>query len=693
MGFIPFLAFDITSTIVVLIITVIGIYWFWLKPRLSSSNNSNDILKTIRPLRPGNELVGKPSIASHEGSFVDRMLHSGKTMVVFYGSQTGTAEDFAQRMAKQAKRYGISAAVCDPEECDMEELQRLIAIDKHLAVFCLATYGEGDPTDNAQEFYEWLREDGRELQNLHYAVFGLGNKTYEHYNAIGKNVDKRLDELGGVRICEVGLGDDDGNIEDDFMAWTTTFWENVCQKYELVINADGSSFISMRQYKLVDGPFPPETVFAGEIGRIKSYEKQKPPFDLRNPYLAPVLASRELFEEGCLRSCLHLELDISNTRIKYEAGDHVAVFPSNDVVLVNRIGELLNANLDEVISLVNVDEDAQKKNPFPCPCSYRTALTYYLDLTSILNTQILKDIAQYATEENDKALLTLMGSYSEEGKVKYKEWVLDGYRSVVHILEDLPSLKPPLDHLCELLPRLHPRYYSISSSPKVHPTCVHVTAVIVHYETPTKRTVKGVATNCFKELYTKHHALGHGQHNKEENGCHVAGRFPIYIRKSTFRLPFKFQTPIIMIGPGTGLAPFRGFIQERHHYKTQGKPIGETILYYGCRNHAEDYLYRDELKYFVDEKVLELYVAFSRDQEEKIYVTHLLKKHGEKIWKLIKDQNASVYVCGDAKSMARDVHSILIDISQTYGEMTPERASAFVKELTQKGRYSQDVWS
>ncbi|CAF3540558.1 unnamed protein product, partial [Adineta steineri] len=496
MGFIPFLAFDITSTIVISIITVIGIYWFWLKPRLSSSNNSNDILKTIRPLKPGNELVGKPSVASHEGSFVDRMLHSGKTMVVFYGSQTGTAEDFAQRMAKQAKRYGISAAVCDPEECDMEELQRLIAIDKHLAVFCLATYGEGDPTDNAQEFYEWLREDGRELQNLHYAVFGLGNKTYEHYNAIGKNVDKRLDELGGVRICEVGLGDDDGNIEDDFMAWTTTFWENVCQKYELVINADGSSFISMRQYKLVDGPFPPETVFTGEIGRIKSYEKQKPPFDLRNPYLAPVLASRELFEEGCLRSCLHLELDISNTRIKYEAGDHVAVFPSNDVVLVNRIGELLNANLDEVISLVNVDEDAQKKNPFPCPCSYRTALTYYLDLTSILNTQILKDIAQYATEENDKALLTLMGSYSEEGKVKYKEWVLDGYRSIVHILEDLPSLKPPLDHLCELLPRLHPRYYSISSSPKVHPTCVHVTAVIVHYETPTKRTVKGVATNC-----------------------------------------------------------------------------------------------------------------------------------------------------------------------------------------------------
>lgn len=337
-------------------------------------------------------------------------------------------------------------------------------------------------------------------------------------------------------------------------------------------------------------------------------------------------------------------------------------------------------------------EDAQKKTPFPCPCSYRTALTYYLDLTSVPNTQILKDLAQYATDENEKALLTLMGSYSDEGRVKYKEWVIDSCRSIIAILEDLSSLKPPLDYLCELLPRLHPRYYSISSSPKVHPTSVHITAVIVHYETPTKRIAKGVATNCFRELFMKHQAMGSAQHSHESH-CHVPGHFPIYIRKSTFRLPFKFQTPIIMIGPGTGLAPFRGFIQERHFYKTQGKPVGETVLYYGCRNRAEDYLYEEELKHFVDEKVLELHVAFSRDQEEKIYVTHLLKQQGERIWKLIKEDNASIYVCGDAKNMARDVHSILVNIAQTYGELSAEKAATFVKELTQKGRYSQDVWS
>ncbi|CAM4888912.1 unnamed protein product [Rotaria socialis] len=680
-----FTTFDITISIVLLIIALIAVYWFQREP---SSSKSDDIKQTIRNFRIDNVGV-KGTGASQEGSFVDRMIHSNKKMVVFYGSQTGTAEDFAQRIAKQAKRYGISAAVCDPEECDMEELKRLIAIDKHLALFCLATYGEGDPTDNAQEFYEWLRGDERDLTDLHYAVFGLGNKTYEHYNAVGKLVDKRIAELGGVRVCELGLGDDDGNVEDDFMAWTTIFWQNVCHKYELVINTDGAS---MRQYKLVPGPFSVDSVFTGEIGRLKSYEKQKPPYDARNPYLAPVTKSRELFQKDCLRSCLHLELDISATNIKYEVGYHVAVFPSNDVTLVNRVGELLDVNLDEIIALVNVDEDAQKKFPFPCPCSYRTALTYYLDLTSMPNTQILKEIAQYATDENDKTLLTLMGSYSEDGKIKYKEWILDSCRSIVAILEDLSSLKPPLDHLCELLPRLHPRYYSISSSAKVHPTSIHITAVIVHFETPTKRVAKGVATNCFKELYMRHQAIGCAQH-KEDDTCHLPNRLPIFIRKSSFRLPFRFQTPIIMIGPGTGLAPFRGFIQERHFFKTQGKPVGETILYYGCRNRAEDYLYEEELNYFIKENALELHVAFSRDQEEKIYVTHLLKDHGAKLWKLIKEDNASIYVCGDAKNMARDVHSILIDIAQTYGNMTLERATAFIKDLTQKDRYSQDVWS
>lgn len=154
----------------------------------------------------------------------------------------------------------------------------------------------------------------------------------------------------------------------------------------------------------------------------------------------------------------------------------------------------------------------------------------------------------------------------------------DSCRNIVHILEDIKSCKPPLDHICEILPRLQPRYYSISSSAKLYPTDVHVTAVLVAYDTKTGRTNRGVATTYLA--------------NKPANG-EDSPKVPVFIRKSQFRLPTRTETPIIMIGPGTGLAPFRGFIQERDLCRNDGKPVGDTILYFGCRKKVEDFIYEE----------------------------------------------------------------------------------------------------
>lgn len=183
--------------------------------------------------------------------------------------------------------------------------------------------------------------------------------------------------------------------------------------------------------------------------------------------MAPIIANRQLFK-NCDRQCLHIELDITDSRLRYEAGDHVAIYPQNDAALVNRIGELLNVDMDSQMSLVNVEEDATKKNPFPCPTTFRTALTFYLDITSLPTTQLLKELAQYASDESEKKLLQLMGSASEEGKAKYKSYIIEEHHDVISLLETFSSLKPPVDHVLELLPRLQARYYSISSSPKVN---------------------------------------------------------------------------------------------------------------------------------------------------------------------------------------------------------------------------------
>ncbi|XP_071178692.1 NADPH--cytochrome P450 reductase-like isoform X1 [Mytilus galloprovincialis] len=654
------------STLDLLILSMLAgfaVYWLFFK----NKKQEQPVFK---------KLVVQPMAGKiDDPSFINKMKNSKRNVIVFYGSQTGTAEEFAGRLAKDSIMYGMKGMVADPEECELYELSRLSEIDNALALFCMATYGEGDPTDNAQDFYEWLQSGDTDLSGVKFAVFALGNKTYEHYNAMGKYVDKRLEELGGTRVFELGMGDDDANIEEDFVNWREKFWPAVCEHFGVEATGDQGS---VRQYSVtINDDIPKEKIYTGEIARLGSFTNQKLPYDAKNPYLAPVRVNRELHKGGD-RSCLHIEFDISGSKIRYEAGDHVAVYPVNDSDIVEGIGKRLEVDLDTIFTLTNVDEEASKKHPFPCPCSYRTALSHYLDITNPPRVLLLKEMVEYARDDKDKEFLAKMTASTAEGKQLYNDWIIKDHRNILAVLEDLPSLKPAIDHLCELMPKLQARYYSISSSPKVHDTSIHITAVVVEYKTKTGRTQRGVATNWLKM-------------KKPDNG--IKPRVPIYVRKSQFRLPFKSNTPVIMIGPGTGLAPFRGFIQERFVAKRDGKPVGDTVLYFGCRHKAEDFIYHDELEdYEKDGTLTQMHLAFSRDQEHKVYVQHLLEQNSEETWKLLEN-GGHIYVCGDARNMARDVHNVILKVLMEKGNMDNEKAENYIKKMQNKGRYSCDVWS
>ncbi|XP_036317939.1 NADPH--cytochrome P450 reductase isoform X1 [Rhagoletis pomonella] len=658
----PFLG---TLDIVLLFALIAGATWYFMRSRKKEEEPIRSY--SIQPTTVS-------TTSSSENSFIKKLKASGRSLVVFYGSQTGTGEEFAGRLAKEGLRYRMKGMVADPEECDMEELLQLKDIPNSLAVFCLATYGEGDPTDNAMEFYEWLLNGDADLNGLNFAVFGLGNKTYEHYNKMAIYVDQRLEELGATRVFELGLGDDDANIEDDFITWKDRFWPAVCDFFGI---EGGGEEVLLRQYRLLEQPdVHSDRIYTGEIARLHSLANQRPPFDAKNPFLAPIIVNRELHKAGD-RSCMHIELDISDSKMRYDAGDHVAMYPINDTELVEKLGKLCNADLGTVFSLINTDTDSSKKHPFPCPTTYHTALKHYLEITAIPRTHILKELAEYCTDEADKEFLRSMSSISPEGKEKYQSWIQDACRNIVHILEDIKSCKPPIDHICELLPRLQPRYYSISSSSKLYPNHVHVTAVLVQYKTPTGRVNKGVATTYLKEKIPGSEDV----------------RVPVFIRRSQFRLPTKPEIPVIMVGPGTGLAPFRGFIQERQYLRDEGKVVGETILYFGCRKRNEDYIYAEELEEFLKKGTLTLKTAFSRDQKEKIYVTHLIEKDADLIWNVIGVNKGHFYICGDAKNMAVDVRNILVNILMNKGNMSEADAVQYIKKMEAQKRYSADVWS
>jgi len=723
------------SDVFVLAVGVILAAVYLFRDQVFTSSSAKPAPVVTKPVSNG---------SANPRDFVAKMKESKKRLVIFYGSQTGTAEEYAIRLAKEAKsKFGLASLVCDPEEYDFDNLDQL---PSNCAVFfVLATYGEGEPTDNAVHLMQHLSDPSFEfssgahsLPGTKYVIFGLGNRTYEHYNVIAIQADQYLSEMGAVRIGERGEGDDDKSMEEDYLEWKDGMWEALANAMgvEEGQGGDTADFVVSE----LDS-HPPEKVYLGEYS-VRGLTRSKGIHDAKNPFAAPVGVSRELFQITNDRNCVHVELGIEGSGITYQHGDHVGVWPTNPEIEVDRLlcALGLHDKKDTVIGIESLDP-ALAKVPFPVPTNYITVLRHYIDISALVGRQLLGAISKFAPTPEAEAIIKKLGQDKDE----YHKVVADGCLRLGEVLQlaagnDIQAIPTPqnttpwsipFDIIVSSIPRLQPRYYSISSSPKLYPQSIHVTAVVLKYESAAKsavpqRRMYGVGSNFLfnLKLATNNESVPLITQNgiqqvdsstyllEGPRGVYKEGviyKAPIHVRRSTFRLPTNPKSPVVMIGPGTGVAPFRSFVQERvalarRTIERSGPDSltdwGNVWLFYGCRRSTEDFLYKDEWSQYAEELKGKFMMrsAFSREKFKpdgsKIYVQDLIWEEREQIADAILNGKGYIYICGEAKNMSKQVEEVLARVlGQAKGGSAEVEGVAELKLMKERSRMMLDVWS
>ncbi|HTZ60019.1 MAG TPA: sulfite reductase flavoprotein subunit alpha [Acidobacteriaceae bacterium] len=553
-----------------------------------------------------------------------------RRIAVLYASQSGTAEGLARKLAKELKAQGHTPAVSTLVGYTPAALAA-----ESCALILASTYGDGDAPDEVQPFYEQLcLEHFPCMDKLSYAVFALGDRHYEHFCKFGKDLDAKLAALGANRLAD--CVDCDVDVDEPFAQWKGAIIARLAENTPL------ASRKTPPEAKESSSEQPANLATVAEPA-AKAITRD-------SPLLAPVIDKRSLTHITSTKSTLHVAFSIEGTGLHYEVGDACGVIPTNDLNLVAEILQTLGFNGNERVPGVKGGTT-----------TLHDALAHERQITR-LNRKMVR---VYAERGSCASLLKLL---EPQNQAALDAYVYD--RSLIDLVIEYPGVMDDGTELVALLPKLSPRLYSISSSPAAHAGQIHTTVAVVRF-TAHNRDRGGVCSTFFADRTS------------------LADQLPIYIQPNKkFKLPSNPEAPIIMIGPGTGIAPFRGFLHERRALGHKGK----NWLFFGERSSATDYLYREELESMhANHHLTRLDTAFSRDHGRKVYVQDRMLEEAAPFWSWLQD-GASVYVCGDASRMAKDVHGTLCRIAQEQGAMSAQAAEEYLGALKDQHRYHRDVY-
>ena len=634
--------------------------------------------------RPQEALLGGNAAQRETRNIAQKLEETERDVVIFWGSQSGTAEGFANRLARDChRRLKLDAVVADLSDYDHDTIA--LIPETKMVIFLVSTFGEGDPSDNTADFLSWLRSAKVSLKNVRYAAFGLGNSNYKYYNKVVDIVVDALNDFGAQSLLPVGKADDAvGMTEEDFLDWKEKLFQMFCNNLGMKEHEPEYE----ASIKIVeDNSMDTIDLFHGEPVPHKLVKKVAAATSAVGAL--PIKESRELFAgPSAKRSCIHMELDLSKTpEIKYKTGDHLAVWPINPTEEVNLLLHILGLESRQTLPLTILSLDpANTKVQVPTPTTALALFQQYLEICAPVSRETVLALSQFAPSTESKSLLLSLGT-----KEAYTTFLASNRitfaRLLQHVAPAWPSL--PLSFVIESLSPMAPRYYSISSSSVVSPRIASLTAVVSN--TPllsnTSISIPGLTTSYLAALATSSTPAAYPF---VEDGTKLHAQ----IRRSTFKLPVNTTLPTIMVAAGTGIAPFRAFLQEKARLKTMGKEIGPIILFFGSRDESE-YLYREEIEALATETLkdeLTIITAFSRvPGQSKIYVQDRVLEHQERVCRLILEEDAVVFLCGSS-SMAREVGLRVGECVKHVKAWNDVELKAWSERQKKTKRWQEDVW-
>jgi cytochrome P450 / NADPH-cytochrome P450 reductase len=579
-------------------------------------------------------------------------------LMVLFGSNLGTAEGIATRIAQDGsdRGYAVTLGALDDHTGELPHEGALIVV--------CASYN-GKPPDNAERFCRWITDSATPSDagsGLAYSVFGCGNMDWAStYQAVPTLIDTQLEAHGARRIHARGEGDARSDFDGQFSEWYQSLWSSLTDSLGLAAESTTASVTEPRLRLTMENKQTTNPV-------VMSY-RAHPSF---------VLANRELLRNGQSpsdsRSARHIELQLP-AEMEYQTGDHLGVLPRNNVDLIRRVMARFGLDAGTYVTINPTGGGTYTHLPLGESAPLLGILGACVELQDVASRSDLVVLARYSTDPDQAAELQAMSGLDDVGREVYREKVATRRRSVLELLDDFRSCDLPFNVYLELLPPMRPRYYSISSSPAVTSTCDLTVGVLHGPARSGDGYFNGVASNHLA--------------SSMENSTQFA-----FVRKPTipFRPPANPHIPMIMVGAGTGVAPFRGFLQERAALAKQGAPIGKSILFYGCRNSQGDVLYADELKDFEAAGVTEVQMGFSREPgQPRTFVQQVIERERDKVWDLIED-GAAIFVCGNANTMAPGVRAALMDIYRAKSNGSDATADEWLQGLRDADRYLEDIW-